>query len=521
MKAKRVFICAAAAMILCGCQQNPDSGIVVHKDMEKVISEAENSGEGKVDLDELRQDSHYTASFENQSLHVKVSADADIFTPDAERLSVIHVEKAQFSQAFTDKLRAQLIGDQPICDGRVCTMRAKADVLKEIGALREMMNNPPPDDTEIYLKEYQQALDNLQLEYDAAPEELVYTDYPSDGLLHPIRELYEQEKAVQGGKELSSSYYASRYEMEPNGEMLRCVTDGTDGMYSDLYVQNSPDSSSFVAFSRTPLGLGNIGDVGLSFVVCKPSMLCGLPANTLAIYGGYRHEYRALPDNTAELSQADAQKQAEQLLSALGLEAFSYYEGGLFTEVGSIQYNNSITGSEDTPLYYRTCYILRYFRSIDGVPLLRGGSKEGEADANYRRKRWDDEMIEIRVDDNGIIGFYYGSPLNMLETTVSDAAMKPFSEIKETFEKMAPMMTAEENGTFRVETAVDRVELSYIRIAEKDSFDTGYAVPVWGFYGSRSLINDHGERMEGVFGSNLLMSINAIDGSVIVPGAGY
>ena len=131
-------------------------------------------------------------------------------------------------------------------------------------------------------------------------------------------------------------------------------------------------------------------------------------------------------------------------------------------------------------------------------------------------------MIEIRVDDNGIIGFAYQSPLKMLETTVSGAAMKPFSEIKDTFEKMAPMMTAHEISEFSVEVTVTKIELSYIRIAEKDSFDTGYAVPVWGFCGTRTIVTDSGDRME-ISGSmqNLLMSINAIDGSVIVPGAGY
>ena len=67
------------------------------------------------------------------------------------------------------------------------------------------------------------------------------------------------------------------------------------------------------------------------------------------------------------------------------------------------------------------------------------------------------------------------------------------------------------------------MELCYLRLAEKDSFDTGYAVPVWNYYGKRTFIAENGERIDAASGAmqDLLVSINAIDGSVIVPGAGY
>ncbi len=526
---KQIFAAAFALLLLAGCAENPDSDIIVHKDMEKVIDEAQNSYENKAELEELRQETHYTANFENESLRVKVQANADIITPEAECLSVIHVEKAQFSQEFVDQVRAQLIGNRPIWDGKLTMLRTKADVLEEIGNHREQIKNPPveiaPEDIEHYKEEQQQWIDgHLQLEYNAAPDEIVFSDYPSDGLLHPLKEKCEEENRTAGGTASPDAYYTRKSEMFPDGELLSCVTDGSDGKYSFLIVVNSPDSGSTLAFERTPLGLTVGANTGLDFVTGKKSQLFGLPENALAYYCGYNVNYEQLPDNTTNLSQADAQTKAEDLLFALGLNDFAFYEGGLYTETvyfaPSFEKLNPV--SQDDPRYYRTSYILRYFRHIDGVPLLRGGGKNGESDANYRRKAWDDEMIEIRVDDNGIIGFAYQSPLKMLETTVSGAAMKPFSEIKDTFEKMAPMMTAHEISEFSVEVTVTKIELSYIRIAEKDSFDTGYAVPVWGFYGTRTIVTDSGDRME-ISGSmqNLLMSINAIDGSVIVPGAGY
>ena len=519
MKYKRITACIAAAMLLCtACAENPDSAIIKHKDMEKVISEANDSGENRETISEYTVPERYSAKFENESLHVKVRANAEIVMPQVETLSVVHVEKAQFSQEFTDRVRKALLGDQPVYDGKLTILRTKQDVLDEIGEWRERIQNPPADDTELYLEEYQKMIDEiLQPEYNAAPEKIVFADYPSDGLLHPVRELYEAEKAAAGGTANPNSYYAQRLEIFPDAEMLSCVTDDADGMYASFYVQNSPNGSSSLSFSRSALGLVN-KTTGLDFVTGKYAVNCGLPTNTLAYYAIEKRDYEQLPGNTAELSQEDAQKQAEQFLSALGLDAFALYEGGLFTEL--VEFMPAFT-PEDLR-YYRTNYILRYFRSMDGCPLLRGGFKFSQTE-NYQEKSWDDEMIEIRVDDNGIIGFDYISPLKPLETTVSDAALKPFDEITAAFETMAPILTADENEQFSVETVVDRVELCYLRLAEKDSFDTGYAVPVWNYYGKRTFIAENGERIDAASGAmqDLLVSINAIDGSVIVPGAGY
>ncbi len=529
MKQNKLLAAALSLLLLTGCAENPDSDIIVHKDMEKLIDEAQQTDASKADLDELRQETHYSADFESSSLHVKIHADAEIIMPDAERLSVIRVEKEQFSQEFVNRVRAELIGDQPIWDGKLQMLRTKADILEDIGTQREQMKNPPaeiaPENIENYREEQQRHIDErLQPEYNAAPEEIVFSDYPSDGLLHPLKEKCEEENREAGGTASPDAYYTRKYEMIHDGELLSCVTDGADGMYAMLYVSNSPDSGSTLSFCRTPLGLTGGGTVGLDFVTGKKSMLFGLPENTLEYYCGCNRKYEQLPGNTTALSQTDAQKQAEQLLSALGLSDFALYEGGLYTE--TINFASAFSDlnpvSDDDPFYYRTSYILRYFRHIDGVPLLRGGGKITDDDESYRRKAWSDEMIEIRVDDNGIIGFVYESPLKMLETTVSASALKPFSEIRETFEQMAPMMTASDIQEFSVETNVTDIILSYIRIAEKDSYDTGYAVPVWGFYGTRASVTEHGDRIEiSGYGQNLIMSINAIDGSVIIPGKGY
>ena len=129
---------------------------------------------------------------------------------------------------------------------------------------------------------------------------------------------------------------------------------------------------------------------------------------------------------------------------------------------------------------------------------------------------WPGESIEIRINDRGIVGFQYNAPLEITETVVEGTSLKTFDEVKGTFEQMLPMLLAEED--FEVTAKVDRVRLSYSRISEKDSFDTGLVVPVWSFEGETQAYFN-GYPMYDRKGT--LMAINAIDGSVIDADLGY
>ena len=76
MKQIKYIAAALTMLLLAGCAENPDSDIVIHKDMEKVIDEAQQTDESKADVEELRQYDSYTADIENESLRVSIHADA-------------------------------------------------------------------------------------------------------------------------------------------------------------------------------------------------------------------------------------------------------------------------------------------------------------------------------------------------------------------------------------------------------------------------------------------------------------
>lgn len=127
------------------------------------------------------------------------------------------------------------------------------------------------------------------------------------------------------------------------------------------------------------------------------------------------------------------------------------------------------------------------------------------------KKVWPIEEIAIQVTDDGIIGVDYASPIETVDTVVEGATLKQFDEIKGIFENMVVAMYADEE--LKREIKVDSVKLGYAIISEEGTFDTGLLVPVWDFNGT---VNDSGRIDE-----TSIMTINAIDGTVIDRGLGY
>jgi hypothetical protein len=166
--------------------------------------------------------------------------------------------------------------------------------------------------------------------------------------------------------------------------------------------------------------------------------------------------------------------------------------------------------------------VLHYYRCFDGVMLDQASGikyAEGWEGDDFRKQLWPGEMIEFMINDTGIVGFCWNAPLEITETVVDHAALKPFESVTETFEQMIPMTGATNDPEYTgADINIDRVTLTYSRISEKDSFDTGLVVPVWGFRGTRKEVVE-GNGMDSYYYTQ--MAINAIDGSVIDASLGY
>jgi hypothetical protein len=167
---------------------------------------------------------------------------------------------------------------------------------------------------------------------------------------------------------------------------------------------------------------------------------------------------------------------------------------------------------------------MHYYRSFEGVMLDQASGMKLAEDwegGSYRKQEWGGEAIEFMINDAGIVGFSWNAPLEIMETVVDHASLQPFETVRDTFERMMPMTGATQDPEHTgADISIDRVTLTYSRISEKDSFDTGLVVPVWGFRGTRKeVMVGEGYGMNPTYYTQ--MAINAIDGSVIDGILGY
>lgn len=538
-------LCAALALSLAACQENPEGTIVAHKDMDKLISQAAASDPGKTGAEEVVADAKkteaYQTTLDNENLGVTAKVDASVEVPDVEKLSIYRVEQKAFDQEFIDKVRNELMGGRTLYEGRALDVRTKAQIEGEIQSLRQEAaeadaqmrqatdesGQPAFSEEEIQSNAatYQESIDSLQKEYESAAASLDLASYPFDGKLTPVAELASRYPG--------DSHYEWLSSLNESGDEYFGITDGADGAYQQLYAQNDADHSNKLVFRSSPKGYEHLGGVmadptnldteynARDMSVGKDSEVFfqekGLSGNILT--NGFVLE----PDMTFEpvfgdsvsLSQEEAEAQAQALLEKLGLTGFSLEQGGLYTEFIGLK-----GGWDSASLPYGVYYILQYCRDIDGVRLTQSsGGKFAEGygnDGQYNKQMWPGEYIEFRINDSGIVGFDYLAPLQVTETVVDSATLMPFDQIKDTFEQMLPVTLA--STDFQKVAQIDRVRLSYSRISEKDSFDTGLVVPVWSFEGKCEAYAD------GYFShqeSGTLLAVNAIDGSVIDADLGY
>lgn len=504
MKKQTLFLGILLAMCMTGCQENPDSSIVVNKDMDKLIAQAEESGNG---MDELSGNyTLYQTEFEDKALNISVKVDANVQIPDAEKMSVFRVRQAVFDQNFLNQALAELMGDGQIYDGSLLNIRTKKEILEEMKSIKNELAQMDEETQAVEKQEYEAYLAELQADYENAADSLTFTGYESDGKLHSTEEMKNQA--------LNSEFYEWMYDVNPNGDIFYGIQEEQNGMYASITLQNNPETGNYLRFRKSRHGyeftsaavVQSIGmqEIGSDFWKVGEEEPKDMEGQTV--------EYT---DESTTISEAEAVKLADAFIKNMGLDAdFKYNTGGLYNEVLDIR-----QGELAKTYGYRKEWILCYSRKIENVFVTYNSTEkheEGWVGDDYVKMTWPPEIIEIRVTDDGIVGVDYNAPLDIVETVVEASGLKAFEDIQKTFEKMVVVTNAEDyvlenTGT---QVKIDQVILGYARISEANSYDTGLFVPVWDFIGTKT--ESDGRKTTGS-----MLTINAIDGSVIDRSVGY
>ncbi len=215
-------------------------------------------------------------------------------------------------------------------------------------------------------------------------------------------------------------------------------------------------------------------------------------------------ELQAEKSLTLDITVVEAQQTAIDFMRSLGME-----------DVSVLSVHWGTAGAE------KDCYMITLERMIGGIPCHtiteHTGTMAFGVDGAEYREPWNPEEIEFMIDDTGIIGFKWENPPEIGETINSNVALLSYDEIKGIASAQLPRLFTEEDLIGRgyrdlLEVSINRVTLGMMRVAKKDSTSEYYYLPVWDFLG------DYGSSDSTKIS---LLTLNAIDGSVIDRGLGY
>ncbi len=161
-------------------------------------------------------------------------------------------------------------------------------------------------------------------------------------------------------------------------------------------------------------------------------------------------------------------------------------------------------------------YRLYYARSVAGLPVTYV-SQQGANDAleNYSRTI-PYEKLFVDVGANGIFAFDYENPVALGALLEADPVLLPFSQIMDIFGKLAPLTIASTEYARNNSLYINRITLGYMCVQMKDHPDRSQIIPVWDFFGIRSIDDERYDE----YGQSLV-TINAMDGMLIDREMGY
>ncbi len=501
-------IIAAIAVVLTACQANPTDVVVIHKDIERMVEQAEVEQGTKIETilgDKIRDKIGDKRRIELHAVgldgRLAINVDAAVQVPDTDYMPILRVIPGFFTQESVSGIFNFLYPSQKPYDltGSVPT---KNDYEADLLRLKQQLSDGSYQKDGYSEEEFLSILADMQALYDAAPAESQAPKL-SDG------QMALQRTDAQSGE--SDDYLLmTATDLIPNAttKYFSVSTPGADRS------ANSGDSCSLSFHdSASP----NYSQLGMQRVDTMASLtevetLIGLPYE-------------------------EAKKLCFDFFKAANLED-QFIIGAAF------MVNDQSTGlrgtwengkyvEEDKTAAQNYAYQIFLARSENGISELV--NTDPSLTGDDVSIPWGYEYICFTIDQNGIQNINWQSPSVVTETVVEQATLKPYSEIEAIFQDMIKIEYEAMTNLFygekgKMEVNVDDVQLCLVRIREQGGSLSGLLVPAWVFYGHNVGIDAQGNRSYDHYNGSVsiwpkapivLLTINAIDGTIIDLAKGY
>lgn len=387
-----------------------------------------------------------------------VSIQANVKIPEVEQMSVMELQEVTFDEAYKKKVIQKLYG----------TLEVYANE----------QENWPKDRWETYIKSCEEELEDeklclLEMKADSTGQYDASIDF-FEGLIEELQD--EIEKCTK--------------QMEAAPETVAVTTDFSGESYYGT-INGLIYEIDFY--------LGDYSEI--RFSVADASQVCPdeLKDAKKLSYGGSSQSYIVDKKNLCTITEEEAKKQAEEVLSAMGWTEFVWQD----TEV--LEWSDFLGEADGTSTtnhlpdgYCFTCE--------KGV----GDFAFGEFDSGYsflvEKENYCNETATICINDHGIVSVSVGNPVNFVQET-ENVSLLSLDTVKGIIKKE---LSENPDKYFNGKSTIHFIELqlNYLRIEDESRAGYFSYVPAWRLCNMTGTDNNRKISSVPVF-------VNAIDGSII------
>ena len=465
-----------AAALLSACQPTPEVEPVAQKDTEALIEQVEVAEEGVADMAKAPESRHITRELTevSQRTGIDITIDADVVLPETDAIPVARVQSGALDISVLE------------------------NIWEILGNSSGMLEDFPRSHYEGQARMWMEFRENGVLdkyssfeEMDAAIEELL-----AEAATKPAEPVFSPESPME--------------------TVVESVTeDGTPIKYIPIFYGWS-DQETVYEMQLSTLGpISFLRNIDESYIWNEYHF-----ANPLDIYlpAIERGEFRVqLPERSIE----DAQAYAEQLLADIGITDFACVVARIAPLIPDF--------FDEQQDVCPCAYELLFTRQVAGVNVTFN-DVAASGGISYRdtpdyTPTWYYEYIQLLVDDAGVFAMEFSQPHEVTEIVTERAEILPLEEAVASFERMigyqyAAYETGQRELCDDAYLCIDEIRLGLTRIAEKNTQEQGYLVPSWTFFGHYKL-SDFWPDGEGHHGTEAILIVNALDGSIIDPDRGF
>ena len=467
-----ILLASMAMTLFTGCRETQELQMEMQKDQEQMLQTAEQGRNDSALLAALDVPERFTGEWEGVNGLVHVTADAEIILPDIGAIPTGSVVRRDFTQEDLNIFLRVFMKGQPFYEEVIMTKQEALAKLEEYRAM-ERGDIPLSGDT----------TDEKLSDVIAYYTELAGTA-PDEGELRPAATSFTSDGTVE--------------KMSGWSEV--------DGRKTHLWVQNFPS-----VWDSAVWYVQDYGDVNNS----------------------YCQSYSAVTDDVAEelpqpdISEEEAVEMGNALLAELGFKELVcdqitpvYFADAMRLQSASIPVDAgggfASHGDDPERAILDTGYQLQYVRSLNGFPIRYTGIKGVNVEEGNEMSVWPYETIEVCVAKDGVVYFKWTAPTEEPVLGTEDTQLMSFEEISSVFERMIMVrhsyaQTINDNGgDGHLSININKVRLDLMRVRAKNGNDMGLVIPVWDYYGA-----------EGPIEETIVLTINAIDGSMVSRELGY